>query len=402
MGTADTTMATTETCPETPRQVPWVLGGAFILLFLVRDFLSTENGVIAHSAYWGRDFINVWTGGTLIRSGLVGSLYDVHAYIAQQQAMFGQLDPHLYSYPPVTFPIATLFALLPYPVAYLAWTAATCLLFVHAAKPWWPKEAGPAWLAVLTPAALVNLWAGQYGILIGSLFLLAWRNLDEEPRKAGIFFGLMLIKPHLAVLAPLVLLIRRQWTAFTWAAGTVILLVAATVALYGVEPWRQYLFHSSSVHLALLNDAGLAGSMSASAVTAVFRLGGTAPLAYAAYVLFAVPALVMIVKAAASRAGTQDLAFLAATATFLIVPYCFNYDLTVVMIGALWLLTRGDLEPVEARLANYGFLAPQLGMVLSFFFVPVMPIMLLGLCYTQYRLIMRSGTPVRSQLPAAA
>ena len=63
------------------------------------------------------------------------------------------------------------------------------------------------WLAVLTPAALMNIWAGHYGFLVGALFLLGWERLDRRPWQAGLFFGLMLIKPHLAILIPLVLLL---------------------------------------------------------------------------------------------------------------------------------------------------------------------------------------------------
>ena len=380
-------------------RIPWVLGGAFILLFMVRDFLVTENGIIGHSAFWGRDFVNVWTGGTMIREGLLPSLYDVQAYEAFQRSLFGRLDPHLYSYPPVSYPLASLFALLPYPLALLAWTAATGALFVYAAKPWWPERAGPSWLAILTPAALVNLWAGQYGLLVGALFLLAWTRVDASPRRAGIFFGLMLIKPHLAILVPLILLIRRQWTAFAWAAATVVGLVAATIAAYGIKPWTDYLLHTSGVHVGLLNGIGLAGMMSASTITAVLRLGGSMVLATGIYALFALAALAMVVRAAASRAPTRDIALLAATATFLIVPYSFNYDLTVVMIGAIWLLTREDLSRGEERLATYGFLAPQVGMVLSAFTIPVMPMMLLGLAYAQYRLALRGGMRSDEFLP---
>lgn len=381
------------------RRIPWILGGALILLLVVRDILVTEGGVIGHSAYWGRDFVNVWTGGTLVRDGLLSSLYDVKAYQAFQQGIFGDLDLHYYSYPPASFPLASIFSLLPYWLGLIAWTVATCTLFVFAVRPWWPDKAGPRWLAILTPAALVNLWAGQYGILIGSLFLLAWTNLDSNPRRAGIFFGLMLIKPHLAILAPLILLIRKQWTAFAWAAATVVAIIVATIAAYGVDPWRNYLLHTSGVHVGLLNGLGLAGMMSASSITAVLRVGGSMAVATSVYAVFAIAALAMVVRAAASRAPTRDVAFLAATATFLIVPYSFNYDLTVVMVGAIWLLTRDNLTRSDRRLALCGFLAPQVGMLLTALFIPAMPLMLLGLAYTQYRLALHSGERTNDPTP---
>lgn len=388
---------------RSPRAIPWVLGGAFILLFLVRDLFVTDNGVIGHSAYWGRDFINVWTGGHLVREGRFDVLYDLPAYADYQRGLFGPIDRHNYSYPPVTFPLASLLSLLPYWAALALWTIGTAALFVQASRPWWPERAGPAWFAILTPAAIVNIWAGHYGFLLGAIFLLGWRKLEEDPRQAGIYFGLMLIKPHLAVLVPIVLLVRRQWESIAWAAATVAVLIAATTAVYGWEAWHQFLFRTSGVQLGLIDaKQSFFGLMSTSAITAVLAMGGSWAVAIAVYVTIASAALFMVVKAAAGDVATRELAFLVATATFLVLPYCFNYDLTVVMIGALWLLTRDELAPKDQRLAMYGFLAPQLGMVVAAFGYPMMPLMLLGLVYAQFRLatantVQESRSPVASQ-----
>ena len=105
----------------------------------------------------------------------------------------------------------------------------------------------PVWLAVLTPAALMNIWAGHYGFLIGALFLLGWERLDKRPWLAGLLFGLLLIKPHLAILVPLVLLLRAQWSALLSGALTVAVLVAATSAIYGWGVWEQFLFGAGQV-----------------------------------------------------------------------------------------------------------------------------------------------------------
>src|SRR3546814_3633796 len=75
-------------------------------------------------------------------------------------------------------------------------------------------------VALILPGSLVNIWAGHYGFLVGALALYGWRWLDTHPRRAGIIFGIMTIKPHLGVLVALVLLLRRDWTAIGWAAAT--------------------------------------------------------------------------------------------------------------------------------------------------------------------------------------
>lgn len=383
-----------------PARTAWLVGGCSILIFYLRDFLQSDAGLIANSVFWGRDFINVWTGGQLVREGRVEILYDLHAYADYQRALFGNIGPHNYSYPPITFPIAALFSLLPYPVSLAFWLCSTGALFIWAARPWWPKDAGPTWLAVLTPAALVNIWAGHYGFLIGALFLFGWRNLDERPLLAGVFFGLMLIKPHLAALVPLALLIRRDWTAILSAAMSAMVLIASTTLWFGWEPWQAFLFRTTGVQASMI-DAGsmFFGMMSTSTATAVLRVGGSWPVAFAVQALFSLSAIAMVAVAASRRVETQDLALLTATATFLLLPYAFNYDMTVVMIGALVILSRPNVGPGNHRMAFYGFVAPQVGMVLSAFYVPLMPLMIASLAIAQFRLALaRAPRPSSTRL----
>ena len=187
----------------------WLLGSALVFVFLTRDIMLTDGGIIDRSVVWGRDFVNVWTGGRLVLAGAFDTLYDPRAYAAFQRGLFGAIDPHNYSYPPLSYPLAAALALLPYPVALAIWQIASAAFFAWAARPWWPLTRRWWWLAALTPAALVNIWAGHYGFIVGGLYLLGWRALDERPLRAGVYFGLMLIKPHLALLVPLALLLRR-------------------------------------------------------------------------------------------------------------------------------------------------------------------------------------------------
>ena len=366
---------------------PWVAGGLVILLLAWRDWVLTHGLVINDSVLWGRDFINVWTGGHLVRSGHISALYDVGAYQAYQHQLFGSIGQHNYSYPPVSFPIAALFSLPPYPLALLTWELAGAAFFIWAAKPWWPRNAGPAWLAVLTPAALVNLWAGHYGFLVGGLFLLGWQQIERDRRwLAGICFGLMLIKPHLAVLVPLVLLLRREWTVIISAAATSMLLVAVTTLAYGWQPWEHFLFGTSRVQAGLI-DAGPSffAFMSTSPMTAMLAVHAGWGAAAAVQLAFAASAIAMVTIAARRGAPLRDVALLAATATFMVLPYAFNYDMTVPMIGALSVMSGANASESDRRLAFYGFLAPQLAMVTAALSLPLMPAMIAGLAFAQFR-----------------
>lgn len=369
-----------------PQWVMWAIGCSFILVFAFADYLASSGGVISHSVYWGRDFINVWTGGKLVRLGDLSTLYDIHAYAQFQRTLFGDIGVHNYSYPPVTFPLAALLSMLPYPIALAAWTIGTGALFWRAARPWWPSAAGPCWLAVLTPAALVNVWAGHYGFLIGALFLLGWQHADDRPWRAGLFFGLMLIKPHLAVLVPLALAARGSWRAFASAGLTAAALIAVTAWWFGVQPWLDFAFRTTGVQAAMIDaDGQFFQLMSTSVATAVSQVSGPWLLAMIIQALVAAAAIAMVGIAAVLRVPTRDLGLLVATATFLVLPYAFNYDLTVVMIAALVTLCRAGSTSRQRRLATYGFLAPQFGMVMAGFHLPIMPAMLAGLAAAQFQ-----------------
>ena len=386
--------------------LPWLAGGALSVQLFWVDFTHARGLSIEGKAVWGRDFVNLWTGGSMLREQGAEGLYDLERYRAFLSEIFGALRPHNYSYPPATFPIAEGFSYLPYGAALAAWLLLTGALFVWAARPWWPERFGTPWLALLTPAALMNIWAGHYGFLLGALFLMGFRYLAERHhQRSGISFGLMLVKPHLALLVPLVLLLRKKWLPIVAGAITVGLLIVATSAVYGVDTWFDWLSGAGS-HQASLLDAGLSfyGHMSASLATAILRVSDDVPMALGAQALLASAAVGMLVVATLRRVSTPELAMLTATATFLVLPYAFNYDMTVVCIAALRLWADPNANRVERWLAISGFVSPQIGMLLAPLALPAMPVMIAGLYAAQFTAAMRASSAVRggaAAVPAA-
>ncbi|HEU4704406.1 MAG TPA: glycosyltransferase family 87 protein [Sphingomicrobium sp.] len=380
------------------RWSPWLIGSALSLWMFWVDFSHSVGGSLDGKAFWGRDFVNLWAGGQMLWDGRAGDIYDVAAYREHLGSLFGPLGGHNYSYPPVTFPIAQAFSLLPYWLALPLWLGSTGALFVWAARRWWPKGWAPAWLAVLTPAAMMNIWAGHYGFLVGALFLLGWEKLDRRPWAAGLLFGLLLVKPHLAILVPLVLLLRGRWAALASGALTVAALVAATSAIYGWSVWPQFLFGAGTVQAGLI-DAGASfyGYMSTSLATAILRLADNPALAFGAQALLGAAAVAMVALAARRPLPSAELAMLAATATFLVLPYGFNYDLTVVMIASVRLWADPQATRPERWLAVTGFLSPQIGMLLAPLGIAAMPLMLAALFAGQLSRALRLSPPAAAR-----
>ncbi|HEX6218106.1 MAG TPA: glycosyltransferase family 87 protein [Sphingomicrobium sp.] len=370
---------------------PWIVGSLLSLQLFYTDYTHSDGGRLEGKAFWGRDFVNLWGGGHFLREGGAPDIYDVETYRQFIGTLFGPLKPHNYSYPPLTFPVAELFSFLPYGIALAAWLIGTGALFVWAVRSWWPREWHSPWLALLTPAAMMNIWAGHYGFLIGALFLMGFQRLGErKPAEAGGWFGLMLVKPHLAILIPLVLLVRRQWVAIVAGAVTVALLIVATIAAFGLEPWQDWLVEGGGKQLSLIDAGGsFYGFMSTSAATAVLRFSDDMTLALGAQAVLAIAAIAGLVAAASRRTPIPDLAMLTATATFLVLPYAFNYDLMVVTVAALRLWADPDSTKGHRAAAILGFIAPQIGMLVAPLGWPLTPLMLAALFAGQLDLALR-------------
>jgi hypothetical protein len=167
---------------------------------------------------------------------------------------------------------------------------------------------------------------------------------------------------------------------------TTILLIAATSLLYGWEAWQNYILNMVGPQVALIGAKdGFFTFMSTSTTSAVFRMTGSHALALTAQLIAVAAALTALVLAALRKPPTADFALLTATLTFLVLPYGFNYDLTVVEIGALTIIARTEL-PLKWRLmAAVGFLAPSVGMFFSSARIAIMPAMLALLAYGQFR-----------------
>src|SRR5215212_6357860 len=70
-----------------------------ILLFWV-DVRDLHGAFMTSGHIWGRDFVNLWTGGRLAVEGRPELIYSLQEYVAYQHLHVGPIKPHYYSYPP--------------------------------------------------------------------------------------------------------------------------------------------------------------------------------------------------------------------------------------------------------------------------------------------------------------
>ena len=390
---------------------PWlfltVLGSIPAILLFGRDWLDLHGMNLVSGHVWGRDFVNVWTGGHLVLEGRSDMIYGLRDYVAYQRELVGPIRPHYYSYPPTTLFLAAPFGLLPYLAALVLWIVGTLALFLWAARPYVRDIPNfPILLAAVTPAALINVWAGHYGFLIGALWLACFARIERQPGRAGAFAALLTIKPHLGLLLPPLLLARRKWRTITVAAVGGVAMFLLSAAVFGLDLWVEYATKMSRFQASLLEDkTSFFLAMMPGTFTSIRYTGQSDELvAWIPHVCVALVAAALVWRAERKGASFTDLAFISATATFLILPYAFNYDMTVVSLGfALMLFRNWDDLPVWQRAALIGgYLSPQMSFLGKILEVPLAPAVLLAGLYAQICLCVPKARQDLELSPAAA
>jgi len=241
----------------------------------------------------------------------------------------------------------------------------------------------------------MNIWAGHYGFLFGALWLAAWRLLESRPRTAGLLIGLMIVKPHLALLMPFVLARRGAWVPFLFAALTGGALVLASGLVFGWSYWAAWLGGTLFTQAAMIGDTGQFFLRMMPTVAPSLLLAGLPSWAawavQAAAALAALVALWRFMPKDPTRAG-----LVAAAATFLVLPYAFVYDMTVVSLAALLILDRGgrDERPLWRALGVVAFLLPVLAVPLNDAGVPLGPPLVAFLLYLLLRKPAEGSEPI--------
>src|SRR5260370_21856400 len=148
--------------------------------------------------------------------------------------------------------------------------------------------------------------------------------------------GLLSYKPQIWLLVPLAVLAARQWRAFAWMIGTVLVLSAVSLGLFSTDLWRAF-FHAAQ-------EAGSSQVtehmyqlmyMQTTTLLAAARMLGF-PAGLAGIVQFAGAALpIGAVWFAFRRDGASEARRAGlATATFFVSPDTLNSDVVLMVPAA--------------------------------------------------------------------
>jgi Glycosyltransferase family 87 len=291
----------------------------------------------------GSDFLAFWGAGRLQLAGPAARVYDLVAeHAAQAASGTGQMVAYV-NPPPYLFLTAPL-GLMPYAVAWIVWALAGWALWFAVARRVLPNGGLAASLAILAfPAAYLSASHAQNGFVTGALLIAAVLTLRRSQVLSGALFGLLVIKPHMALLVPFWLAAGRKWTAIAAAAASAALLCLASLLVFGLDTWRAYP-QSFAVSQTLMAQTSGEFWLRMSTPYALLRVA-TGP-----WVAAGGQALITLVTGALAciywrRAPSDEAAgamMLAATA--LASPYLFSYDLPFLAMPVFWLVGTARAE----------------------------------------------------------
>jgi hypothetical protein len=301
------------------------------LLHQTQDGLS--DGV---SRAFGDDFVNYWSAAFLAAHGRAAEIYDFTAFHLFEQSVSGpNIGFYHYSYPPLLLLLTLPLALIPYVPALGVWLVATWYGSYRALKL--TGDQSVLLLSLATPALFVNAVGGQNGALTAALLGGGLVLQGRRPIVAGILFGCLAYKPHLALLLPFALIAGRRWWTIGATGATAILLVAASALLFGPHRWIEYADNVAQLRAAILEDGTGVWHRMLSVFVFARRLGADVGTAYAMQAAFAAVAAFFVARSWWRDEPAHLRNAMMIVGTCLATPYLQDYDLVVSAFVVVWL-----------------------------------------------------------------
>jgi hypothetical protein len=374
-----------------------VIVSVTIVVALIAILATSSGGIDPEGRPLGPDFFSFWSAARVAAADGPQVAYDIFRnrdfqsdYLDGASLFFVPF----WSTPPFLL-LITPFAALPFPLAWAAFSGATFTFYVLAMR----RLAPPTSLSLLViagaPGVLSNASIGQTGFLLAALFAAAAAAYPKRPLIAGVFIGLIALKPQYGLLIPLCLLIDRRWKTILAATLVVMAEVAVSIAAFGSSIWSHFLANGEAARYVLLESGAVHWEKNVSLYAMLRRVGVEGALAYAAqgvYAAVCAGGLVLLWRSAADY--RLKLAGLI-TASLMATPYALDYDL-LILAPAIALIVSVAIEDgfrnYEKATLALAWLAPLICYTASVAFN--LPVGLLALAATFSIILARAPIPL--------
>ena len=365
--------------------------GIFHLVFFLavrsRDIIGIRGVLYADGSPVGGDFINLWSTARLIVLGRVSEIYPVARFMAFQGTITGHAEIYLrqWAYPPHSLLLAWPLGLTAYYAAFAVWTLIGLLILYAGARRFGFDRLEIA-IILTSPATILNIYFGQTGSFAAGLLLIALSVRSVRDPISIAAAALLTVKPQSGFLIPVVWAFQRRWQAIAWTALAAAVLIGLALAIFGLQPWKDYVGDSLVVLSALEREGtGPFMTMIPSTFMALRILTGNSDFALMVHGIFAAAvAMVLGVRLWRVTDGTRQAAMVL-IATVLMTPYMHNYDLALLLCGALlvgrrWYST--EMGPFRVPfLVIVAWALPHIVVGLNRVGAPISPLLILPLLF---------------------
>jgi hypothetical protein len=316
----------------------------------------------------GHDFAAFWAAAQLAAEGRAVESFNGDVIGPIQHAVMSVEGTLYWHYPPMFHLLILPLGGLGYAWAFIWFTLAGWAIWAFTVSRVAPDVPMHRKLAVLAaPIAWSTFVQGQNGALV-ALFLVMFLLALERERwaQAGFWAALLLIKPHLGVLLPLILIARGHWRVFPWGVLFGGAFCGLATWVFGFGYWRAFLANGDALWAAMHTGKLAHAQISAFAFAQNVGLpefwgwvlqGGTAVMAAAlTWAVWRSP-----------QAGASLRMATVLVCSVMISPYAFYYDAPATAI-ALFLLFRDGMRS--------GFAAGERSVYLFFWIAPVLHLIL--------------------------
>lgn len=290
------------------------------------------------------DFVYHWVSGVLAGSGDRTLVYDFSTFSAARAALGGGdtcMAPVLnqFVYPPTILFFTYPLGLMPYITGFAAWTVVTLLLYVVAIYLIVPRPI--AILVALSPfPVFFNIFLGQNGFLLAGLMGLSLALMERRPQLSGFLLGLLTFKPQIGILFPFALLASRKWRVAAGAVTTSMVLVVASMFVFGYQGWLSFIHELADRGPSLSPISPL--SMRLESVYGFLWLAGISPPIAWGIQLAVVAAVTAVVWYIWARPLPHSLKAAAlCSAAPMATPYVHGHDLCILAIAVAFLVKDG-------------------------------------------------------------
>lgn len=322
------------------RVYPRLLLGVLVVAIPVYA-MTFHDGVDRRGQPVGSDFIAFWSAAVMAVEGHGLQAWNLHQLASVQFAAYpGLAGPTPWVYPPATLLLVAPLGYLSHGAAFLVWTAMGLGAFFAALAPI-IRGRRHAWpLAVAFPGVWLGIAQGQTQFVVAGLVGGALLLLRSRSPWAGVLIGLLVIKPHLAVLLPVILIADRRWRTSAVAALTALGAMAAGVLTFGLGSLRLWLDGMQLVSVAT-NAAALPVYKFVTPYAAFRLIGMPEAPALALHALVAIGVVVVVWRVWRRTLDLRVRGSAVVLGTFLVTPYAADYDLALLAFPIAWLALLG-------------------------------------------------------------